>query len=210
MIPKILHFIWLGPNKPNYVNFAIDTFKKVNHDFEINFIEEIDIENPKNSIVKQTIDYMLSTKYKIPENKRFIGQLSIELRYILIYKYGGIYLDCDTFPIKPFDDKLLNCKKFQITRSYDAGYINEEVFFLGKDPNYFNTKEQLLYPVNSNDNDPKYSQLKEKFFNLTLKYGEHYSNIQYCYIDHFNDFSCNIQSKTCKVIETKYDRILRG
>ena len=38
MIPKILHFIWLGPNKPNYVNFAIDTFKKVNHDFEINFI----------------------------------------------------------------------------------------------------------------------------------------------------------------------------
>ena len=35
MIQKKLHFIWLGDNIPNYVNFAIENFRNVNKDFEI-------------------------------------------------------------------------------------------------------------------------------------------------------------------------------
>jgi mannosyltransferase OCH1-like enzyme len=32
MIPKILHFIWFG-YIPNYVNFCINNFKRVNPSF---------------------------------------------------------------------------------------------------------------------------------------------------------------------------------
>jgi len=30
----------------------------------------------------------------------------------LINTYGGIYVDCDTYPIKPFDEKLLAMENF--------------------------------------------------------------------------------------------------
>jgi mannosyltransferase OCH1-like enzyme len=34
------------------------------------------------------------------------------LKFYLLDKYGGIFLDCDTFPVKPFDDILLQNEFF--------------------------------------------------------------------------------------------------
>ena len=39
MIPKQLFFIWLGDNKPKYVDFAVKTFKDVNPDFKVDLME---------------------------------------------------------------------------------------------------------------------------------------------------------------------------
>lgn len=33
-----------------------------------------------------------------------ITAISDAFRFYLLNKYGGIYLDLDTFPVKPFDD----------------------------------------------------------------------------------------------------------
>lgn len=58
----------------------------------------------------------------------YITAISDAFRFYLLNKYGGIYLDMDTFPVKPFDDKLL---------SYENGFtINykpniSDIFFIG-------------------------------------------------------------------------------
>lgn len=60
-----------------------------------------------------------------------IGQLtalSDALRFYLLNKYGGIYLDLDTFPVNPFDSHLL---------SYENGFVvnykpdRYDIFFIG-------------------------------------------------------------------------------
>jgi hypothetical protein len=55
----------------------------------------------------------------------------------IINTYGGIYLDLDTFPLKPFDDKLLQKEFFTVRRHYDnlAALKNAETN-IGSD-NYF-------------------------------------------------------------------------
>ena len=37
LIPKILHFIWIG-HKPNYIDYMLQAYKKVNPQFTINFV----------------------------------------------------------------------------------------------------------------------------------------------------------------------------
>lgn len=52
-------------------------------------------------------------KYSIRENM-FLGSrnnnmiLQESCRLYLLNKYGGIYLDMDALPVKPFDDYFLN------------------------------------------------------------------------------------------------------
>ena len=46
-------------------------------------------------------------------------------RQLLMADYGGIYVDTDTFPIKPFDDYILECP-FNCCTNY-----NIDGFFMG-------------------------------------------------------------------------------
>jgi mannosyltransferase OCH1-like enzyme len=56
--------------------------------------------------------------------------LSDVVRVELINEFGGIYLDCDTYPLKSFDDELLNYKTFCVKRHY-LEYINTDNYFMG-------------------------------------------------------------------------------
>lgn len=38
MIPKILHFIWIGPSVPSYALTSMTAFKNVNPKFDVNFM----------------------------------------------------------------------------------------------------------------------------------------------------------------------------
>ena len=131
MIPKQLFFIWLGDNKPKYVDFAVNTFKKVNSDFKVDLMEwKInDIENPKDEILKKSVDRAIE---KNVTKTKFIQSVAEIYRYRLLEKYGGIYLDCDTFPVRPFDDELLNYTDFDVTLSWGNNqFIKRDVFFIG-------------------------------------------------------------------------------
>ena len=39
MIPRILHFIWFGRNRPKYVDYSISGFMKANPQFKLDFVE---------------------------------------------------------------------------------------------------------------------------------------------------------------------------
>lgn len=61
------------------------------------------------------IDILVTGKEHINySNTPFIQLFCDVLRLELLNVYGGIYVDCDTFPLKPFDDIMFNHKKFLV------------------------------------------------------------------------------------------------
>jgi hypothetical protein len=61
---------------------------------------------------------------------------------MLLNEYGGIYLDCDCFPIRPFDENIL-ISDFICTRYYEKNFIRRDCFFMGKSLEWDN--EIFLY-----------------------------------------------------------------
>jgi len=200
MIQKRLLFVWLGDNKPNYVDFAINAFKEVNPSFIIDFIHfsDQDVEDSKSykgniakilkpqqidCIKKDSLDPDYNNRYKSFDSVYKI-KLSVPLRFSYLYLYGGIYLDCDTFPIKPFDDELLSKNKFICQQNNNK----KDCFFIGYERNC-KDKSCLLptrsgYGNNLHKNE-KYMDLCTKFYNCTLKYGDHFNDPNIHYIDHY-------------------------
>ena len=146
MIPKQLFFIWLGDEQPDYINYAIKAYKDMNPDFKVDLIRytKDEVIHTSDSVIntcKKYIDltkkgiqnkYFDFIKYRMESKFNYIQLLSDFIRFELLYYYGGIYLDCDTFPIKKFDDKLLNNGSFAQhviairTHNHKTKYLNED------------------------------------------------------------------------------------
>ena len=196
MIPKQLFFIWIG-DKPNYVDFAVNTFKEVNPDFKVDLLEWTinDIENPKDKILSISVNEAIKLNRK---DRKFIQSVANIYRYRLLNEYGGIYLDCDTFPVKPFDNELLKHTTFDVLTSWTRNqFCTRDVFFIGsmnlEDLKKTAKNQVYLYPHTECDN---YEELRNKFYNLELKYGEYYGDPKYYYINHYHDFTWN--PKNCR------------
>lgn len=83
-IPKIIHQIWVGPNPmPEKSHGFIEKIKELHPGFEYRLWGNADItpENFKN--------------YEIIMKASSYAQKSDIMRYEILYKYGGIYLDID-------------------------------------------------------------------------------------------------------------------
>ena len=95
MIPKIIHYCWLGKKPlPENLEIYINSWKKYLPEYEIILwdLEKFDIE--KSLWVKQACDskmYAFATDY---------------MRLYALYNYGGIYLDTDVEVLKTFNDLL--------------------------------------------------------------------------------------------------------
>lgn len=97
-IPKIIHQVWIGPKPPPWE--WIDTFRKdfMQHhpDWEYRFWTEKEI---------GTLNLINREQYEAAED--YQGKVDI-LRYELLYRYGGIYIDADSrwLNLKPFEPLL--------------------------------------------------------------------------------------------------------
>lgn len=209
MIPKNVFFIWLGDNKPNYVDFAVKTFRDVNPTYNVELIEWkiSDIEEPKDLLLKEAVNDAIELNRK---DRKFVQSVANIYRYTLLRKYGGIYLDCDTFPIKPFDDKLLSFSEFDVTTSWGCDqFIVRDVFFIGAcsldELRKIKKNKTFLYPHGDGTGE-EYQKLKTKFFNCELKYGEFFGNYDKNYINHYHDFTWN--HKNCRTPLCKWDEYL--
>ena len=192
-IPKKLWFIWFG-NKPSYVDFCINSFKKMNPDFEIYFIYKDKIEIDENDEIDKSIKtcmdwiknpseckYKSLINYDIKQNFPYNVLLSNILRVYIINKYGGIYLDCDTFPIKPFDDKLLSLQNFCITTLSPNGLLYKGRYFFGREVNS-SSEKKMLYPTRITYNNSFLENYK-KFRECNLE--EVTPDNKLTYIEHF-------------------------
>ena len=94
LIPKIIHYVWLGGSMPGYIQKNIESWKRFCPDYEIIKWDDKNYDVTKNK-------YMYEAYQK--------GAWSFVSDYIrldVISKYGGIYLDTDIELVKNIDDLL--------------------------------------------------------------------------------------------------------
>lgn len=110
MIPKKIHFVWVGGNeKPKDIRRCMKTWKKHLKDYEIIEWNESNFDIGSHPFVKAA--------YKA---KKW-AYVSDYIRMYAIYNYGGIYLDTDVLVLDNFDS-FLKDKVF-------VGYENPEFPF---------------------------------------------------------------------------------
>ena len=107
-IPKIIHQLWIG-SKPAPTTL-MSTWKDKHPDFEYIFWNEEEIKKR---------EFIFKCQDKIDEIEEINGKADI-MRWEILYKYGGVFLDADSICIEPIDEELLNKKCF-------AGWEQEEI-----------------------------------------------------------------------------------
>lgn len=109
MIPKIIHYIWLGGNEyPDVVTNCINSWKKYAPDFQLKLWNE------------ETFDISTAPKFvKDAYSHKMWAFASDYIRLWALYNYGGIYLDTDTEIRRPID-KFLSDRLFISTQQFNV------------------------------------------------------------------------------------------
>lgn len=99
MIPKVIHYIWLGgTKKPNLVNICIKSWKEKLPDYEIIEWNEKNLDIDK--IARENKFFAECRKRKL------WAYMADYLRLKILYENGGIYFDTDVEVEKNLDDLL--------------------------------------------------------------------------------------------------------
>ncbi len=89
MIPKVIHQVWLGPNPCPVL--CVESWKAKNPDWQHRLWNEYNLEFPV--INRRQYD-------AIP---RLNGKVDV-IRYELLHRHGGLYMDCDSLCLRPLGD----------------------------------------------------------------------------------------------------------
>lgn len=107
-IPNIIHQLWIG-NKPAPIKL-MNTWKDKHPNFEYIYWNE-------SEFIKRNMTF--ECQKEIDEIEEINGKADI-IRWEILYKYGGVFIDADSICIEPFDEELMN-------KSCFAGWEQEEV-----------------------------------------------------------------------------------
>lgn len=96
MIPRIIHHVWLGGPMPHDLEAYRDTWRQTHPGWEHRLWGDDDLDWLENrDLFDQAPDI-------VPE--RNIGQFRANLaRYEILWRHGGVYVDCDMEALKPLD-----------------------------------------------------------------------------------------------------------
>ena len=113
MIPKKIHYFWIGGNpKPESVIYCIESWKKHCPDYEIIEWNETNYDFTKNEYVRQALE---AKKWS------FVTDFA---RLDVIHQHGGIYFDTDVELLKNLDHLLENRAFFGFDRTKDTSKNN--------------------------------------------------------------------------------------
>lgn len=100
MIPKILHFIWVGEKElPADSIIYLNKFKNLYTDYKILLWKDFDV------IEHNMIPDFLKEYYYNNFSPAFKADI---LRYLILNKYGGLYFDTDFEPLKKIPEHFLS------------------------------------------------------------------------------------------------------
>lgn len=92
MIPKIIHYCWFGGNPlPRYAKKYIESWKKYLPDYEIKEWNESNFDLDSCEYVREAYE------------ARKWAFVSDYARFLILYKYGGLYFDTDVEVVKSLD-----------------------------------------------------------------------------------------------------------
>ena len=112
MIPKIIHYCWVGnAPKPKSVLYCIESWKKFCPDYEIKEWNESNFDVNCNAYVKKAYEM---------KKWAFVADYA---RFYVLYQYGGVYRDTDVQLVKNIDELRLKGKF--------AGFGNDETVNTG-------------------------------------------------------------------------------
>ena len=89
IIPAIAHFIWFGPI-PQWARDNIDAFRKMHRDWHVRVWTDLPSDMPA-ELVKAAVDA-----------EQYCSRSDV-LSYWLLYRHGGLYLDCDVMPLRSME-----------------------------------------------------------------------------------------------------------
>lgn len=97
MIPKIIHYCWLGDAPyPPFINKCIESWKEHLPNYKFILWDKNQFDITKNKWVEQAYQ---ANKFAFAADY---------IRFYALYHHGGIYLDADVQVLKSFDDLLQN------------------------------------------------------------------------------------------------------
>lgn len=102
MIPKQIHFIWIG-DQSKMPDRCMDTWMSMNRDYKFNIWDNNSVQRTNWKNYRQLHDMLIK--------KDYAGAADV-MRYEILYEHGGIYIDADSVCLKPLEDWLLNCNAF--------------------------------------------------------------------------------------------------
>ena len=127
---KVILFLWFGDEKPPYIQWTLDNFRKMNPGWEIRYIE---YSNEQLLNYKDQDDPILvrSVEKNIRPHANYIAD---EYRKIYLDEHKDeliMYCDLDCFPIAPFDNFL--CSSYNHGKDWMSWYCENkhEVRILG-------------------------------------------------------------------------------
>lgn len=103
LIPKKLHFVWVGDNKAR-PEACIASWRKTNPDYTVTIWDNYALKNTR-WINQRHINSMLS--------QELCGVADL-MRYEILYNHGGIALDADSICLAPLEDWLLKPDAFAV------------------------------------------------------------------------------------------------
>jgi inositol phosphorylceramide mannosyltransferase catalytic subunit len=111
LFPHIIHQIWLQgeENIPDKFNENIASIKNMHKSWTYYLWDEVKI-----LVLLKKNKLWLETYYKL----QYLHQKVDYARYIILYIYGGIYLDIDVMQRKPFDQLVSEYKNYDMIVSY--------------------------------------------------------------------------------------------
>ncbi|MCK5789072.1 MAG: hypothetical protein KAH32_08730, partial [Chlamydiia bacterium] len=139
MIPKIIHYIWVGSKIPESIQNIIETNNEFFQEYEVKIWTENNIPE-------------LNAFAQRAYNEEKWAFVSDYLRFEILQKYGGIYLDTDMEVLKSLDDLLM----YQCFAGWDrtdkfvyAGIIGAEPNneYIGNIVESYNEIDNKLYPT---------------------------------------------------------------
>jgi mannosyltransferase OCH1-like enzyme len=97
LIPKIIHFIWLGSNPPAKVLAVINSWEKFHPDWEICIWNDEKV---------KSLDWSNQKYKKAFDEAKSWAEKADFLRLQILHQYGGIYSDTDMICVSSFDPLL--------------------------------------------------------------------------------------------------------
>ncbi len=123
-IPKQILFYYTGNLISHELELNILNFKKINNNFNVTLITD---DSNILDLAETEFPHIVSLfkKITIPTCKSDI------FRLLYLYYYGGIYIDCNTTPIKSFDDfyEKNKCLDFIISFNYKNNDFSTRILF---------------------------------------------------------------------------------
>ena len=153
MIPKIIHQIWLGPNKRP--DIWLNSWK-------INYCSKYSDWKYKLWTEKEISEFNLRNKLYY-ENETFYNGKSDIVRYEILNKYGGVFIDADSLWLQHDLNDILEQSKdtnfFAASEPSNTNIYANGVF--GCTPNHIIVRAMILY-INLNYNRLKLLYTQEK------------------------------------------------